>query len=162
MNHLDIFSVNKETDLKVRCHFVSVSCMCAAVSVIVVTDWHWHGEKSATPCLHICSCSDRNNIWPSLLHPYLVSYFTAGSITITPWGSFAKLLYSCACHVVISQFTLHAKLPSLQKCQEIRVLQSWAFSCFSWLAWEQIPVFCLTSGSLSHIFPTFGLLSAVK
>lgn len=74
------FSANKETDLEIKCH-KHFSCVCAAVFVVVLLyqTWHLHAEMSATPCLHICSCSDRKNIRPSLLRPYLGSYFIAGN-----------------------------------------------------------------------------------
>lgn len=79
-----------------KCHFVSLQCL--------LTGGHQHGEKLATPCSHICSCSDKNNTRPSQLHPYLGPYFTAGShnsikTDITQQRKlarhFVELLYYC-------------------------------------------------------------------
>lgn len=53
--------------------FFSTSLRSCAVFVVAVRDWHQRSEMRAPPCLHICSCSDRNDIRPSLLHLFITS-----------------------------------------------------------------------------------------
>lgn len=70
MYHLNILPLIKTHIWKHKMHFLRLYG--------AVKSRHRCGETSTTPCWHICSCSDRNNTRPSLLHPYLGSHFNAG------------------------------------------------------------------------------------
>lgn len=158
-SRLHIFQLIKRQDLEEKCHFVNVPHMCAAASALAVTDWHWHSDMSATPCLHICSCSDRNNTRPSLLHPYLDTFFTVGdhySMRTERNGQEVGHTALFDCRVGIIIVVLHHKVPT---CTEMSnyVSQSWAPSCFTVLVCEQTCGFKSDLRTLSHVFSVFFL-----
>lgn len=118
------------------------------------TDWHQHCKMSATPCLHICSCSDRNNTRPSLLHPYLGSYLSAGP----PWGERT------------STFTKEENLViDFQYVQSFQLNNPivWESRSFTWLGKKAYSLDSLDWYLICHVYvfmslPTICLLPTIK
>lgn len=118
---------------------------------------------SATPCLHICSCSDRNNTRPSLLHPYLGSYLIAGTVIITPWGQRSWALAErnrrvfcqtalLAWLLVLLSESVYITHKASTWTQMSRSMSSSVMSCVIYLVCKQIPVIKSDFNTLLNVF----------
>lgn len=104
-----LYSVHFEIKRQIwKCTVICILAVSATAVNSLTLTW----RMSATPCLHIFSCWDRNNTRPSLLCPYLSPDFTADDSTgnirqgansqAFPQTALLAWLPSCHHHLVTS------------------------------------------------------------
>ncbi len=143
----EYFSANKEKDLEVKYHFVSVSHVCSLCLGCSRLTPTWGNGCHALLTYLLLLRQEQNHTFPpcrTFIEPLIslqVIITLQGQRSSAAAETVNILSHSFICMTAMSSqfgYTTH-KAPTVQKSPELWVPQSQVSVCFSWLVVDQIP-----------------------